>query len=262
MLAAVRLEKIKELLLQNKVIKVSEISKELGVSEETIRRDFTELEKEGVLTKIHGGALLASKVQSAVKNSTLKGIFKENKEIIANRAEKFVQTGDVVFLDSTTTSLQIAEKLSSYGITVITNSVEIMYYLRDFNNINLLGVGGEYLSINDSFIGKDALETIKNYNIDKAFVSPRSLDTEKGITHMNQNTAYFLQQVLKQARVKIIAADHSKFNKVSLVKFDDFNLVDCVITDKKVPKVWQAFFEERQIAVVDTDGIGLEILDL
>lgn len=254
MLAVTRHEIIKELLLEKKTIQVSEVSKLLEVSEETVRRDFSEMEKHGLLKKIHGGAVLTNRVQSYVDNTTLKRIFRENKEIMAKRAKFLINDGDSIFLDSTTTSLQLSEVVIDRNVTIITNSVDIMNYLSNFDNIHLVGIGGEYYSQNRCFIGKDAMEIIGNYHIDKAFISPKSLDMEWGVTHVNQNSVAFLQMVLKRSKYKILVVDHSKFNKVSLLKLGDFRSIDYLITDKELSEEWQDFLEDEQIVYVDDDN--------
>lgn len=253
MLAAKRQEMIKELLLEKKTVTVSEVSSLLKVSEETVRRDFTELEKRGFLEKKYGGAILARRAKSVISNTMLQRIFKENKQIIATRVRQLIHEGDVIFLDSTTTSLQICEYISEMHITVITNSLDIMSYLSDNSNIYLIGVGGDFYPRNRSFLGKNAIEMMQNYYIDKAFVSPKSLDMEFGMTHTHQTTVSLLQLVMRQSQNVIIVADHSKLNRISLNKLWNFEKVDYFVTDNELETNWKLFLEGHGIPYIDSD---------
>ena len=167
MLQITRHERIKSLLLENKIVNVSSLSTLLRVSEETIRRDLSILEKEGFLEKIHGGAVISNRVQTFADNTMLKNIFKKNKQIIAKRARKLINEGDSIYLDSSTTSLQLCEEIKEMRLTILTNSIDILSYLSKYENINLVSTGGQLIHQNRALIGRNAVKFLSNYSFDK-----------------------------------------------------------------------------------------------
>lgn len=257
MLPVTRREKIKELLLEKKTVHVSELSSLLEVSEETVRRDLSELEKEGFCQKIHGGATIANRVRSYIDNSTLQNIFKENKATMARRARKLIHDGDSIFLDSSTTSLQIAEAISDMNLIVITNSIDIGSYLSEFNNISLTVIGGNFQARSRSFIGRQSVKFLKDYYFDKAFISCKSIDIEAGCTDVDDEIVHVNATVLNRSQQRIIVADHSKFNKVSFVGLCRLNEVDIIITDNTVDNKWISKCMDLGVKLIDSDSLEI-----
>lgn len=250
-----RREKIKSILLEQKTVHVSKLSKLFDVSEETIRRDLSDLEKEGFLDKIHGGAVLSNRVHSYVDNTVLKTIFKENKQMIARRVKEIINNGDCIYLDSSTTSLTIAEAIQEENLVVVTNSVDIQHYLSTKKNIELVGIGGNYLNQNRSFVGPNAIKQVERYHFDKVFISPKSIDIKSGLTDIDEDIVLLNQTVLNRGAEKIIVVDHSKFNKVSFVHLEDLQRIDTLITDLKVDNKWRTKLEELSVEIIDDDII-------
>lgn len=254
MLPVTRREMIKELLLEKKTVHVSELSKLLSVSEETVRRDLSELEKEGFCEKIHGGATIANRVHSFIDNSVLQKIFKENKAIMARRARTLIHEGDSIFLDSSTTSLQIAEAISDMNIIVITNSIDIGSYLSEYDNISLTVIGGNFQGRSRSFVGRQSVKFLKDYNFDKAFISCKSLDLEAGCTDVDDAIVDVNATALERSQRKIIVADHSKFNKVSFVGLCPLKDIDVIVTDHELDPRWTQFCDDNGVVVIDEDN--------
>lgn len=253
MLQITRREKIKEILLEQKIVQVAELSALLSVSEETIRRDLAELEKEGFAEKKHGGAVLANRVQSYVDNNVLKNIFKKNKAIIASRARTLINEGDCIYLDSSTTSLQIAEAISDMHLIVVTNSIDIANYLSQYDNIRLTLIGGNFYPQNRCFVGRQAIRTLKDFNFDKSFISCRSIDMKVGCTDVSDAIVDIHSLVLTQSKMKVIVADHSKFNKISFISLFDLERIDCIVTDQELSEEWRSFCVEKGIRYLDHD---------
>lgn len=253
MLQITRHEKIKSLLLENKIVNVSSLSTLLRVSEETIRRDLSVLEKEGFLEKIHGGAVISNRVQTFADNTMLKNIFKKNKQIIAKRARKLINEGDSIYLDSSTTSLQLCEEIKEMRLTILTNSIDILSYLSKYENINLVSTGGQLIHQNRALIGRNAVKFLSNYSFDKCFISPKSIDIVQGATESNDEIVEMNLMALSNSKMKIVLADHSKFYKVSFTKLCPITDVDVIITDEAVSEQWTLYCEEHGIVFIDSD---------
>ena len=252
MLAAVRHEQIKNMILNEKTVSVVKLSKLFSVSEETIRRDLNVLEEEGVLIRKHGGAIVANRVMSEVNNQALERVFVENKHKIALQSKSFIKNGDCLYIDASTTMYHVCKELDdSLRLTVLTNALNIMNLLGAKENINLIGVGGSLSKTRGCFIGRIAVNTLRSYHVDKAFISCRSISMEEGITDSNDDIAETKQAVIRRANQVILVADHSKFNKVSFTKVCDFDDIDDIITDEPLPPQWQQFARDRSIRLWD-----------
>ena len=133
---------------------VSELSKVLDCSEETIRRDIKEMEAAGKLNKIHGGAYLPDKYDKGVPIELRESFFASEKEQMADKAVDIIKDHSVIMLDSSTTCLKLAEAIISSGkcITLITNSLRISsLFHSQSSNVNLICLGGQLHRATASF---------------------------------------------------------------------------------------------------------------
>ncbi|MBE3592422.1 MAG: DeoR/GlpR transcriptional regulator [Thermoanaerobacter sp.] len=253
MLAVTRKSKIKELIQEKKSVTVSELAKLFSVTEETIRRDLKALEEEGVLIRTYGGAYIDEGVQNDVNIKIRETLFVENKQKIAEKCAALIHHGDSIFLDASTTSLFIAFKIRDKRITVLTNSLKIANVLADSDTVRLLVTGGTLSHQSMSFLGYGALNSMKNYFVDKAFVSCRSLSMEHGITDSNEQQAEIRQLAIKHATKSYLVVDHTKFNKTSFATIATFEEIDAIVVDKRLDDEWRNFLTELQIEIIECE---------
>lgn len=251
MLPILRRSKIKEIIYEEKSVSVSKLSKEFGVTEETIRRDLQELENEGILKRIYGGAYINDMVQSDVDVSLREQILVEEKELIANRCANEVLPGNSVFLDASTTSLYIALKIKHLKITVITNSLKIANILEDSPSIHLVLTGGIYNQNSMSFLGKGAENSLSNLFVDKAFVSCRSIHINTGITDSNEQQAEVRRLAIKHSNQAYLVVDHTKFDSTAFSFISDFDDISYLVTDKKINNEWDTYLREKNVIIID-----------
>lgn len=199
MLPIARKAKIKEYLSEKKNATVAELRDLFQVTEETIRRDLKQLESEGFLTRIYGGAYILDGVQNDVDVNLREHIYVEGKQKIAEQCVEFIQHGDSIFLDASTTSLFIAKMLGSRRITVVTNSIKIINALVDNGNVNLVVIGGSISPRSMSTLGRNAEQNINRYYFDKAFISCRSISMQQGITDSNEQQAEIRRLAIERA---------------------------------------------------------------
>lgn len=261
MLAAIRKEKIKNLVLNDKMVSVATLSELFSVSEETIRRDLNVLEEEGVLVRKHGGAIIANRVLSEVNNNVLEKVFVENKHKIALQCKNFIKNGDCLFFDSSTTSYHVCKEIADMKVTVLTNSLSVMNLFSSKDNVNLIGSGGTLSKTKNCFVGRNTIHLLKSYHVDKAFISCRSISMEEGITESNDDIAETKQVVVQRANQVFLIADHSKFNKVSFTQICNFDEIDDIITDEPLSEEWHRFSEEHNIRLWDPSIEFKEIID-
>ena len=251
MLPRERLEIIKEIVKQDKKLYVSKLSEKFDVTEETIRRDLEKLEKEGLVTRTYGGAIL----NNDKKNDNRKFLKRESeneelKKAIALKALDYITPGATLAADSSTTVTEVLSLIKDRDdITVITNSVEGLIELSD-SNINVLATGGILKHNLKSLQGSIAKSTILNYNVDIAFLSCKAIDMKKGIMDCNESESELKKLMRKQADKTVLLIDHTKFNKSSFIKVFDFKDIDMIITDEEPSEEWIEYLKKNKLDLI------------
>lgn len=233
MLAEERRQKIIEKINIDGTVQVSDLSKELDVTEETIRRDLDILDQKNLLSRTHGGAVAVKNNNKAELSFNVReNKLKKYKLEIAKKSLNLIEEGETIFLDASTTAMYLARQLSSINnLTVITNSIKIMLELIDEDNITVISTGGTLRANSFSFVGPLANETVKKYFADKIFASCKGVSIQHGATDSNELEIEVKENMIKQAKEIIIIADHCKLNDVGLAKFVKFDQISKIITD-------------------------------
>lgn len=251
LLAVQRRDKIRELLLEKENITVSEIVDKFGISVETVRRDFNVLESEGFLDKIYGGAVLKRRTAATPNKTLMMNALAENKTRVANRAVRFMKTGDTIFLDNSPAVAYMCPGLMNLEITVLTNSLYVISHLSKSKTVKLIATGGMYDPVEDAFFGSTALENLRKFHVDRAFFSCKSFDMEHGVMTSNENLADMGKAIIKAAQQTCLLVDHSKFDKVSFVHLCNFEAIHRLFTDEIISDEWRTFFERRGVKVYE-----------
>ncbi|MEH7353387.1 DeoR/GlpR family DNA-binding transcription regulator [Neobacillus drentensis] len=208
---------------------VTNLSKKFNVTPETIRKDLEILEKEGMILRIHGGAVLNHKSPVHRQMGNV-----DTKASVAKEAASMIENGDIIALDSSDFSLQLAKEIKEKDVTVITNSISITLELLNQGNIRLITIGG-YVNLESySFIGAVAEKSLENYNIGKYFLSCSGFDLSQ-VFEKHEGEAQVKRRFLEAADDVILLADHSQFNKKSLTSLMKINSVSMLIIDSKLP---------------------------
>lgn len=251
MLAAERRNQILEKLQRDKKVIVSELGREFQVSEETIRRDLEKLDRDGLAIKSYGGAVLNEKSSLDMPFYVRKKENPEGKQRIAGLMEGLIEDGDHIILDPSTTAVCIARALKGKDrLTVITNSIEVMLELSDVQDWNIISSGGSLKEGYLALVGPRAIDGLGAFNVEKAVFSCKGIDMEKGITDGNELFSQAKQTMMKSAKQRILAVDHSKFGKVAFSRICGIYDVDVVVTDEKPSAEWLEVFSKNGIRCV------------
>jgi len=261
MLAVERRNIILEKLQEEKRVVVSELSRRFSVSEETIRRDLDKLHKDGLAIKSYGGAILNENTNIDMPFNVRKKHNTTGKQKIAEIIGSLIEDGDSIALDASTTAVFIAKAIKEKeNLTVVTNSVELLVELSDVSGWNVISTGGGIKEGYLALVGPRVLQALDSYNVDKAILSCKGLDMEKGITDGNELFSQVKQGLIKSAKQLILAVDHSKFNKTAFSKISDMEYADIVVTDEKPDAGWLDFFVAHGIQCIYPEG-EYEILE-
>lgn len=234
MLAQQRQTIIESLVKEKGSQKVSDLSEQFNVSQETIRRDIDKLQEENIhIAKIHGGVSYAN--NNIVPSAIRKNLFVEEKCELAEKAIDLIQHGDVIFLDCSTTSLYIVQELikTERKVTIISNSSIMNAYVKN-SKIKLIMIGGIYCDANDSFTGSIAINMLSNFSANKCFISCPSINLEKGLYDNSEDEATIRKVMMTNSQQTILVVDHTKFDSFSLMKISDVNCIDVLLTNKNL----------------------------
>lgn len=247
MLTIERRNKIKKILLEKQSITVAELSEMFDVSDETIRRDFEILQNDGFLKKTYGGAVLTKHVQSNVEYDVLANLFLDSKRRIARVAAEIIDLDDCVFIDHLTTSFQIVNEIKEKRITVMSNSIKVLDKLSTYNNIKLVATGGIFDPNLYSFMGSTAETVINKFHMDKAFISCRALDKNKGLSDKYETEADIHRAIVDNADKVYLLVDYTKFNKNTFVHTCNFDKITAIITDHVLSDDWKDYLASKGI---------------
>ncbi len=252
MLAIERRNEILERLQSEKRVVVSELSDQYHVSEETIRRDLEKLEREGYATKSYGGAVINDNLGIDLPFNVRKKQNVEDKQKIADLAASFVEDGDHIFLDASSTAVFVALALKEkrQRLTVVTNSIEVLLVLTDLPDWDVISTGGTVDDRYLTLLGSGAEKTFDTYYADKMIFSCKALSYERGIVESKDAIGRIKKTMLSCSREKILAVDHSKFDQEAFIIVDDLRDVDTILTDRRPDEIWLRRFEETGTACI------------
>ena len=226
-----RHEMIMEVMLNQKDVTVNELSDKLQVTGKTIREDLSKLEEQGLLVRVHGGAVLAQSDQFGILPSKAPlDKYSEEKTEIALSALRHINQDDIIALDGGSTTLEIARRLNNMSLTVITNDVYIISELVLKDNIRLVVPGG--YRVRNMLAGQEAVTYVKSLNIQKAFLSATAVNIEQGLSIYTGDFIEYKQALVSTAHKVYAVVDHHKFGNTALRTFASLQEVDVLLTDK------------------------------
>ncbi len=250
MLIDERRQHILDLIQKQGRVLVGDLSRELSISQITIRKDLDYLQSKSLLQRSHGGALRIQ--SSALVDPTLQEKQKQNsqeKERIAAAAIKMVEEGQCIILDSGTTTTAIARGLKRFKqLTIITNAVNIAAELAG-TDFEVILVGGTLRKNSVSLVGPLAEDNLEEMHADILFLGVDGFDLEVGITTPNFLESRVNRAMVKAARQVVAVCDSSKFGRRSLSRIVPPGAIHQIITDRNLPHETAEALRGRNITV-------------
>lgn len=232
MLISERQQKILSLLRDYPDYTVAQLASALFVSEPTIRRDFTELESKGFITKFYGGA----RVNHIAPDAEIPFIIRENEKSAAKtemgrQAAKFVRDGMVIMLDGSTSAFHVVPYLAPFKeLIVVTSGAKTAVALAELN-IRTYCTGGHMMIHSYSYVGEQAENFVRTINADLLFFSCHSLSKDGKMTEVAIEEANLRRVMMEQSNQKILLCDDSKFGKLSFYNMGNISELDHVISN-------------------------------
>lgn len=215
---------------------VGELSQVLGVSEVTVRKDLDALEAQGMLTRIHGGAVASGRGRLELFFSAREQEHIEEKRRIAQAAAGLIQSGQRIFLDASTTALQVARLIKDReDLIVVTNGLYTALELNFSSGITTIVIGGTMRRRSSSLVGSINFNTLQRLRVDLGLFGARGVTAQDGLMEGDIDEAQLKQQLVSAARLVVGIVDSSKFGVSAFSAFALPHEIDRIITDASVP---------------------------
>ncbi len=240
---------MKKLERENRVL-IADLTKEFNTTSVTIRKDLDILESQGLLKRTHGGAILHKPLFHGLNLNEKEKLNADEKQRIADEAVKLISDGDVVILDSGSTTTQLARNMKNLkGITVITNAVNIALELSA-SDCEIILTGGALQKNSSTLVGPFADDILRKVSADKLFHGVDGIDYETGLTTPDIIEANTSRVMMQRAGENILLVDSSKFGRRSLGVICQIKEINKIITTKKMDKAEIQKLNEMGVEVV------------
>ena len=251
MTAEQRKQRILELLKEKDSVRVTNLSRLFGVSEVTIRTYLEDMDKKGLLSRIHGGAVSSYKPYYSMNLNQRLETNQQAKVEIAERVAELIQPNDTVMLNAGTTTLLVFRKFpASYNLSIVTNSISIALEASGNPNYNVILVGGSVNTKYQFTYGNDAVKQLQKYHADKLILSVDGIDVDHGFSTYYNKEATVDMAMIEQSDCCIVAADHSKFGHSAFAKISNLSVADYVVTNGHPSSELLEALEENGVTII------------
>lgn len=249
MLTRQRKELLLKILREDGQIVAKTLSEKLGLSEDTIRRDLRELAKEGLLERVHGGALPASPALGNFAERQL--IAPDHKPAIGRAAAAMVKTGQVVFIDGGTTAVQVARHLPrDLRAVVVTHSPSIAVELAEHPSLEVIMIGGRLFKHSIVGVGAATMEAVAQIRADIFFMGVCSLHPEAGITTGDYEEGCVKRAISAVSLRTVLLASPEKLDTAAPFRIAPLTQVNCIIVNADADAALLAPYRELGIDIV------------
>ncbi|MCX7796247.1 MAG: DeoR/GlpR family DNA-binding transcription regulator [bacterium] len=250
---AQRLATIIDLITRKGSISIKELEELFPVSHMTIHRDLVRLEREGILRRVKGGAILSKSTTAELTFSLREQRNKEKKFLIGSKAVDLVEDGTAIAVDASTTALHFIRSLKRKqfsNLIVVTTGIKAALELVGEHGIQVILCGGMVREVSLSVVGKLTSLALKEFHCVKAFISGEGLTFENGLTASNMLEVESKQALIESASESILLLDSSKFGKTAFITIAPIEAFSTIITDSSIPEDFRTKIIERKIQLI------------
>ena len=241
-----RQNKILKLLGKDDQASVNVLASKLNVSSVTIRQDLNFLQSEGLLKRVHGGAVL----KDADDLTSRLGLNYEKKLRIAKKLSLLVHDGETILIESGSANALLARELQKKNVTIITTNIYIARQLRTNQRARIIILGGLYQHESESLVGRITRYCIDQINYDKAFIGVDGYTSKTGFTLRDLFRADISSYIIKKSKEVFVVTDSSKFGKSELTNICNACDIHHVATDSDLDKQFIREFRQAGIDLI------------
>lgn len=244
---------ILKLLDQKDELSIQDIVEQCNVSEITVRRDLTLLEKKGLLKRTHGGAIrnTITPEMFGFENNSLDR--RNQKLAICKLAASMIEENDTIYMDCGSTVYFLSHFLSRFkNIRVITNSLPVVSELMPHSHISVYLIGGELDNSLKALYGPTTDNLLSKYKADKAFIGAAGVSVAQGLSSKHEKEASVTLRMAEAANKVYLLCDSTKIEKVSYFNYSSLSLIDQLITDKEIDPSILDLYRSKSINILTT----------
>jgi DeoR family fructose operon transcriptional repressor len=235
-------------------VRLRELSEVFQVSDSTIRRDLEQLEKQGLLKRTYGGAVLVEEQAAAggTERGPGAGLSVQARQI-GSAAAALVVKGETIYLSAGSLALAVAHQLADRtGITVITNALDVAAYLAHHSVLSIILTGGQLERQEGALVGHVAALALQELRADRAILDVAGISVPDGITGESLSTAQFTRTVIERMPEVIVIADKRKWGRVGPAFLAPLEAIDRIVTSQHAPPamIW------------DLSQLGIQIIQV
>jgi DeoR/GlpR family transcriptional regulator of sugar metabolism len=248
-----RTERILERVQAAKLVKLSELSSEFGVSMPTIRKDIDELQRLGRVERVHGNVRLKSAPSDGSSSTYDDAILptSDEKALIGKKAASLISNGDSVILDCGATTTELAKNLlDRQNLRIVTNALNIAILLGARHSNRVMLTGGMFKPETIAVSGEKASEFFEGMFVDKLFLAAGGVAIESGISYPDFIDLHVKRAMIDAAKTVYLVADSKKFGKREFATFGAMDRVDYVVTDKALADEYVAWLTGMGVKII------------
>ncbi|HVJ07819.1 MAG TPA: DeoR/GlpR family DNA-binding transcription regulator [Acidisarcina sp.] len=243
---ALRLRKIRELFSQQEFVNFEELCSKFEASKSSIRRDLIELEQNGVLRRVHGGAISLQTRDELMDFTRLTGSFRDEKARIGKVAASLVADGQTVIMGGGSTVVEVAKNLQGRSIQIVTNSIPVAQVFWDSKQVEVTLTGGYLFPRLGIELGPVCEKMLNSVSADILMIGIRGI-TPAGISDSNSFIVESIRAMIRAAHKVIIVADHSKFGRDAMIHVASLDEIDQIVSDTDLDPEFRQMLKEHNV---------------
>jgi DeoR family glycerol-3-phosphate regulon repressor len=249
-----RQNEIVTLLRESGRVGVEELASHFDVSPQTIRRDLNEMSEARVITRVHGGAIVASSVENLAYDAR-KLVAQQHKRLIGAAAARLIPDHSSLFINIGTTTEEVARALAARsGLMVITNNLNVATELYRNRSIDVIITGGSVRSTDGGIVGATTVDLIRQFRVDTAVIGISAIDEDGTLLDFDIREVHVSRAIIENARRVILVTDSSKFARSAPARIGTLADIDILVTDHLPSPAIAALCRTHDVEVVETGG--------
>jgi DeoR family glycerol-3-phosphate regulon repressor len=235
-------------------VAVDELAAHFDVSVQTIRRDLNEMSEARVVTRVHGGAIVASGVTNLAYEAR-KLVAHPHKRLIGEAAAGLIADGSSLFINIGTTTEEVARALGGRsGLLVVTNNLHVAAELYRNRAIEVVVTGGSVRASDGGVVGASAVEMIQKFRVDTAVIGISAIDPDGTLLDFDIREARVARAIIDNARRVILVSDSSKFARSAPARIGTLTDIDILVTDRLPSRAVGELCRAHEVHVIETGG--------
>ena len=245
-----RIFEMERYICQNGSVSMEELRRQFDVSMNTVRRDVTSLLRRGTIEKIYGGVRVRASDSTLTSYEIRRGASEKAKIAIGQRAAELVQDGDVIFIDSGTTTLHMIDFLMKRKeLTIITNNLEVMIRALPHENLTIISLPGQVQRKTNSLTDTDAVRFLDRFNIRTAFMAATGVST-RGATNSFPLEFEIKKRAVEHSEQAVLLVSREKFGVTGLMTYAPMPSFSSIVTDQEPPEDYLALIQQAGVQLL------------